>query len=193
LGLGELCEAAGARHTKTDLADDVVSLALLIDRVRKYPHALSRDRYVTRTAAWQSRAQADLFFDQMVGEGRDYIDRNVARGDGAKLKTRTKPILKWVNNEVAHYNEHKGTFGLGLTLGEIHDAAKLVIDLSIKYRELILGSSMSKTVAIHPWTGPFTVPWIPERDHHQAVIARISRVEQSREEGAPLAEEDWLL
>lgn len=185
---------AMAIRRQVDTDHDVVSLARLIQAVGRYPHVLSRERYAARTTAtpggWMTRAEADGFFDQMVGAGRDFIDPNVPKADLAKLKTRTAKVVDWVDNEVAHYNQEKGQFGIGLTYRDLHDAIDLIVDLVVKYRELILGSTMSKFVSMYPWTHVFKVAWIQDNDRWQAVEARIHELGRKREMGEPLADDE---
>jgi hypothetical protein len=50
---------ASAVRRQVDADRDVVSLAHLIQNVGRYPHVLSRDRYVQRTAGWQTREETD--------------------------------------------------------------------------------------------------------------------------------------
>jgi hypothetical protein len=171
-----------AIRRQVDLDKDVVSLGRLIDQVRRYPHVLSRDRYSARTAGWMTRAQADGFFDEMVGSGRPSIDPDVPRAELAKMKTRTSKIVEWVDNEVAHYNQAKGQFGIGLKYRDLHSAIDLIIDLAVKYRLLILGSSMSKSVAMYPWVHVFRVAWIQSDD--QIINGARSKAESAKSNGS---------
>jgi hypothetical protein len=168
---------------------DVVSLARLIQDVSRNAQVLSRDRYAARTNAGEL---ADEFFDQMVDPGLDHIDRNAARADLAKLKTRTRKLRDWATNEVAHYNEAKGTFGVGLTLGDIHAAVDLIVDLSIRYRELILGATMARSVAMLWWQRALEVAWIPP-DQRQQIVHKIQALERKRERGEPIVDADFFL
>ena len=172
-----------AIRRQTDTDRDVVSLGHLIQQVRRYPHDLSRDRYIERTAGWQSATEATGFFDEMVGPGRDHVDPNMARSDLAKLKTRTARIVGYVDNEVAHYNQAKGQFSQGLTFGDITQGIDLIVDLSVKYRLMIIGKSMAKTVIIDPWIGIFDKAWIPTMDRMYEVTKQIDAIESKRMRG----------
>ena len=175
-----------AIRRQTDTDRDVVSLGHLIDQVRRYPHVLSRERYIERTAGWQSAAEADGFFDELVGPGRDHIDPNTARADLAKLKTGTRTVVSFVDNEVAHYNMAKGQFSQGLTFGDITQGIDLIVDMSVKYRLLIMGSGMAKSVSMSPWIGIFDTAWIPSMDRMFEVTARIDAIDTKRMLGEPV-------
>jgi hypothetical protein len=121
-----------AIRRQVDMDRDVISLAGLIDRVRRHPDVLSCERFAARSVL--ERPEADRVFDAIVGEGRDHIDPNVPRADLATLRTTTRKVVTWVDNEVAHYNEAKGRFAQGLTFGDIHGSVDLMVDLSSKSR-----------------------------------------------------------
>lgn len=171
---------AMAVRRQTDTDRDVISLAHLIQQVGRYPHVLSRDRYSTRIAPWASRQEADRIFDQLVGAGRDHIDSNVPKADLAKLRFRTGKVVEWADNEVAHYNESKGQFGIGLTFGDLHHGVDLIVDLAVKYRDLILGSSMAKSVSMTGWMGIFRVAWIPNDDQLRRIYQQTQEIERKR-------------
>jgi hypothetical protein len=119
----------------------------------------------------------------MVGPGRDHVDPNMARSDLAKLKTRTARIVGYVDNEVAHYNQAKGQLSQGLTFGDITQGIDLIVDLSVKYRLMIIGKSMAKTVIIDPWIGIFDKAWIPTMDRMYEVTKQIDAIESKRMRG----------
>jgi hypothetical protein len=171
---------AMAVRRQTDTDRDVISLAHLIQQVSRYPHVLSRDRYAARVAYMASREEADRGFDFMVGAGRDHIDPNVPKADLARLRSRTGKVLGWANNEVAHYNESKGQFGVGLTFGDLHDSVDLIVDLAVKYRDLILGSSMAKSVSMTGWMEIFRVAWIPNDYQLRRIYQQTQEIEHKR-------------
>jgi hypothetical protein len=181
-----------AVRRQLDTRPDVISVARLVGRVSQYPHVLSRDRYVTRTSGWQSRAEADQLFDGMVGPGLDHIDRNVARADLANLKTWTSKVVGWAHKEKAHYNESPRALGEDPTIGDLHAAVNVIVDTSVRYREMILGSSMRKRVALLSWTHIFQVPWLPEEQAGN-INRTIDRLERKREEGEAITDEDFRL
>ena len=100
---------AMAIRRQMDMDHDVISLAKLIDRVRRYPDVPSRDRYASQTAGWMSRVEADQSFDKMMGVGHDHIEQTVPRAELAGLKAAALKIVTFADNEIAHYNEAKGT------------------------------------------------------------------------------------
>jgi hypothetical protein len=181
---------AMAIRRQLDLDHDVISLAKLIDRVRRYPDVLSRDRYASQTAGWMSRAEADGFFDKMIGVGRDHIDQNVPRGELAKLKAATQKVVDFADNEVAHYNAAKGTFSVGLKFRDVHSAVDAIADLFIRYRLRILGSSTDRHVGMLDWIHIFNEGWIPDDDHFNRVLRQIREIEGKRKRGEPLEDHE---
>jgi hypothetical protein len=183
---------AMAIRRQRDIHDDVVSIARLIDRVRQYPFVLSCQHYIDRTHGWQSEQEARRLFGEMVGAGREHIDKNSAKADLARLRTRTAVVERFTTNELAHYNEKKGTFAQGLTMADLHGSIDLIIDLSVKYREMILGSSMSRQVSMYPWTHVLSVPWISDDQQASRVENRIRRLGDKRASGEPVVDEDFF-
>lgn len=163
---------AMAIRRQTDIRTDVVSLARLIDRVALHPDVLSRDRYAERVKGWESREQADGFFDEMVGAGLDHIDPETARRDLDDLLTECGPIRTWATKEIAHYDQKRGTFGQGITYGDLNAAIDIVVELSVKYRTMIMGVSMAKSVVMTPWQVVFRVPWIESDEALRDLIGK---------------------
>lgn len=124
-----------AGRRQTDIRDDVISLARLIDRVRRFPHVLSRDLYAERVSGWVSREEADAEFDRIIGRG-DHIDPAIPTGDLQALRGGTERNRTWVTKEVAHYDPRRGKFVAGLTYADLHAAVDLVIDTAMTYRSL---------------------------------------------------------
>ncbi len=179
---GYLSRQGSAIRRQVDTDSDVVSLGRLIEHVRRYPQLLSRDRYAVQTAKHQSRVEADEAFDLMIGPRRDHIDPWTPRADAARLKTNTSKVVRWVHNEVAHYNRERGQFSQDLTFGDVHGAIAQIVDLFLKYHDLIVGRSVVPAVTMHPWIAIFRVPWIPH-DRFPDVNARVLETERIRRAG----------
>jgi hypothetical protein len=155
---------AMAIRRQTDLRTDVISLARLIQRVATTPKALSRDRYLAIPANAAVPKLSNVHFDELVGEGRDEIDPAVPKADLYLLRKKSEPIREFVNKTIAHYDKEKARFHVDLNYGDLHKTVDLAIDLSVKYRQMILGVTMAKEVVVPPWLGIFRVPWIKD-DH----------------------------
>jgi hypothetical protein len=125
--------------------------------------------------------------------GLEHIVPNVPKADLAKLRTRTARIARFATNELAHYTESKGTFAGGLTLGDLHGAINLVVDLSVKYRLLIMGAHMAKTVAMDSWLHVFVQPWIADGDRLMEIHRRMEALWAKRADGEPLTDADYFL
>lgn len=171
-----------AVRRQIDLRDDVISLARLIARVRRFPEVLSRDHYAQRISGWASREEADDEFDRLIGAG-DHIDPSIPTGDLQTLRAGTQKIRTWATKEVAHYDPARGQFVAGLTFVDLHAAVDLVIDMAIAYRSRILGSHMARDISMPAWEGVFRVPWISE-DRWEAVMAEIRETQQRRRNAA---------
>lgn len=89
----------------------------------------------------------------------------------------------YASNEIAHYNQAKGTFADCLTLGDLHSSINLIVDLSVKYRNLILGSHMAKTVSMSHWLHAFQQPWIAEDNRLMEITGRARLLWGKRERG----------
>ncbi|MDP9300374.1 MAG: hypothetical protein M3P43_05690 [Actinomycetota bacterium] len=126
----------------------------------------------------------------MVGLGLDHIDPNTAKANVANLKTWTRKVHDFADKEKAHYGEAPSRLAEDQTIGDLHHAVDVIVDMAVRYRELILGSSMDKRVGLLPWTQIFRVPWVPA-DQMAHVNRTISDLEAKRARGEPLTDEDF--
>jgi hypothetical protein len=91
---------------------------------------------------------------------------------------------------VAHYNRAKGTFSIGLIFRDLHRAIDLIVDLFLRYREMIIGVSMSRSAGVYPWITIFREAWIPDDAHLQRVLTLIYQVQGKRERGEVLSDDE---
>ena len=183
---------AMAVRRQVDIDRRVISLGRLIHRVGRHPDALSRDRFAAR-ATWASREESDRLFDDFVGAGRVHIDPDEPKADLSTLRTGTAKVVRYATNELAHYNKDKGKFSERLTFGDLHSAIDVVVDLSVKYRSLIMGATMSKTVAMYDWIHVFREPWIPDDDREARMSQRIQEITRKRERREPIIADDFII
>jgi hypothetical protein len=158
-----------AVRRQVEVADEVVSLGHLLDRISKSPDVLSRERYLAELHP-TSRELGNEFFDELVGLRAKAIDRATPLTHLQQLRERTAKVTNWVSNEVAHYNKKTGEFSEGLMFGDVHEAMDLIFETLNHYTRLILGTTISSSVSMPPWEAVFRVRWIPDDDAYGHVV-----------------------
>lgn len=143
------------------MADDVVSLGRLLDRITKAPHVLTRERYLAPLHP-TTPDMGNEFFDGLVGPGAIAIDPATPAGHLADLRAKTAKVKKWVDKEVAHFDRKTGTFSQGLTFGYVHLGLDAIFETMNHYNRLLLGSTMAGSVTMDQWEAVFRHAWIPD-------------------------------
>lgn len=161
-----------AIRRQVDVREDVVSLGRLIDRVWKYPTALTRERY-RRTQGLDDVRMVDEWFRELAGTG-DYINPEIPAADMERLRQDTATVRNWVNKAVAHTDQRERD---APSLAQIDDAIDSVVELFRKYYALVVGASMIPNVVMTPWPVVFRVAWIPD-DQWQEVMRKVFELEQ---------------
>jgi hypothetical protein len=165
-----------AVRRQVEVADDVVSLGRLLDRIAKSPSVISRARYLAQHDADYQRLENE-FFDELAGPGATAIDASVPLGELARLQSETANVRTWVTKEVAHYDPKTGEFGEGVTYGDVHRAIDLIFETYQHYCQLLLGTTVLGSVTMPPWEAAFKVPWILDDD----AFSRIRQAAQEKE------------
>jgi hypothetical protein len=150
-----------AVRRQVEVADDVVSLGRLLDRISKAPHVLTRERYLARLHPTTPDI-GNEFFDGLVGPGAAAIDPATPAGHLADLRAKTAKVKKWVDKEVAHFDRKTGTFSQGLTFGDVHLGLDAIFETMNHYNRLLLGSTTAGSVTMDPWEAVFRHAWIPD-------------------------------
>lgn len=158
-----------AVRRQVEVADDVVSLGRLLDRIAKAPHVLSRARHLGRLHP-DTPQMGNEFFDALVGPGAAAIDPATPAEHLANLREKTAKVTKWVDKEVAHFDPKTGTFSQGLTFGDVHAGLDAIFETMNHYNRLLLGSTTAGSVTMDPWESVFRVPWIPDDDAWMQVV-----------------------
>jgi hypothetical protein len=165
-----------AIRRQVEVADDVVSLGRLLDRIAKAPNVLTRERYLELHA--HNKRLGDKFFDDLTSPGAKAIDPEMPRRDLKRLRDETAKVREWVTKEVAHWDPKTGTFGEGLTYADVHEGIDLIFEVMTPYRQLILGDTIDVGVTMPPWYAAFTVPWIPNDE----ALETVTRVMQEHDD-----------
>jgi hypothetical protein len=168
-----------AVRRQVEVADDVVSLGRLLDRIAKSPNVISRERYLAELHP-TTPGLGNEFFDELVGPGANAIDAQTPLDQLKELRDKTERIRQWVSNEVAHYNRKTGEFSEGLTFGDVHDAMDLIFETFNRYCQLILGTTVSGSVTMPPWAAVFRVAWIPDDDAFRRVVETQEETDRRR-------------
>lgn len=173
-------QALGVRRM-ADNRSDVVSLARLIDRVRRYPEVLTRERFLAMQGVGEGLGRlAQDWFDGLAGTG-DCIDPSIPARDFDYLRAETETVREWVNKSVAHLDV-QGRLLEGPPLQAVHDAVDVVADLFGKYNILIVGTTIHSGVLMQPWPYVFRVPWIENDDRFREVLSKMDEAERRRAE-----------
>lgn len=146
---------------QVEVADDVVSLGRLLDRISKCPNVLSREQYLAQLHP-NTPEIGNEYFDSLVGPGADTIDPDTPRLHLEQLQQKTAKVRKWINKEVAHYDRDTGKFSQTLTFGDVHEGLDAIFDVLNHYNKLLLGSTIAGSVIMDPWEAVFRTAWIPD-------------------------------
>jgi hypothetical protein len=168
-----------AARRQVDVADDVVSLGRLLDRIAKSPSVLSRKRYLAELHP-TTPDLGNEFFDALVGPGAKALPAATPLADIERLREGTAKVRDWVSNEVAHYNAKTGQFSQGLTFGNVHAAMDLIFEIFNRYNQLILGRTVAASVSMPPWEAVFRLPWIPDDDAYRCVALAQQQADERR-------------
>lgn len=123
--------ALGIRR-QCDTRADVISLGRLLHDIAANPEVLSRERHRTLHQP-EMHGMASGWFDDLAGPGREFIDPAIPERDLADLLSGTELVREWVNKEIAHYDEQRGQFGVGLTFASLHQGLELIHATMNKY------------------------------------------------------------
>jgi hypothetical protein len=168
-----------AIRRQVEARDDVVTLGRLLDRISKAPNVLSRERYLAELHP-HNRPMGNEFFDQLTTPGAKAIDPSVPNHDLARLQDETKPIKRWIDKEVAHYDPQTGTFIEEITFGKIHAAIDLIFKTMNRYTRLLLGTTIAGSVAMTPWEAVFRVAWVPDESSWLKIMATVQETDHRR-------------
>jgi len=141
-----------------------VSLATLIDDIRKNPGAITREHFVAAYPDWMQRhGHADRAFDQFAGEGGAIVDPEILKRKLAETRERCQQIRDYVNKFVAH--THRTKTDRVPTFKKLHEAVDFVGALFNELHVLIDGSVFAclEPEPQYNWRWIFEEPWVAPR------------------------------
>lgn len=155
--------AFGLRR-QSEVSARVISLATLLDRIARFPQALSKERYLAAadTNDPELLAVIENYFDEHAIPSLDFIDPTIPSVDLARLHEATEPIRKYVNKGLAHYDRDKSRFKSKLKLQDLHEALDVLLELVSKYELLLRHTTIISDIAFPNWQEGFRVAWIAD-------------------------------
>src|SRR5262245_17442052 len=116
-----------AIRRQVEVRDDVISLGRLIDRVWRYPTALTYERFLKARGSDDALAPNDWVqltnsWSSDVISHDDFINPEVPAQDSENLGERTAVVRRWVNKAVAHKDRAGGE---APPLAEVHGSIAL--------------------------------------------------------------------
>ena len=148
-----------------------ISLAYLLKLFACKPELVLRERFVSSYLTPRMQKWADGKFTELAGPG-PHIDPNVPFADLNALEDAFRPIRRFVNKRLAHY-DIRGRYDIRSgydihpivkqpKLGELDNFLDKLTDTFAKYFLLCLAQDrhfFEPTIA-EPWKSIFTKPWI---------------------------------
>jgi hypothetical protein len=134
----------------------VASLARLLQEIRRAPHVISRDRFVS---LYILKDDGHRDFDILTEEGAREVDPHRVQDDLSRLRRSTAGLERFATQRVAHFDLEASP--RIPTYAELDAALDLLEELSNRYRGLLLAEAGSLTPTInYDWKAIFREPWI---------------------------------
>jgi hypothetical protein len=156
----------------SDKNRDSISFLKFLEKLKANPEVISRKRYKEQFVdSWgdgpvpccYSEHDADEGFDQMVGEGQQFLDPAYIDGQIQTLKSKTANLKTFVDKRIAHHD--KSPFNDLRTFKELDDAIEYLEELLKYYWPLFRGLSMDSALPtwLYDWKDVFYFPWIEKK------------------------------
>jgi hypothetical protein len=152
-----------AVRRQVDRRKGSISLVRLLDEISRYPHILSRERFVQQAIASKlpaSEGAMNRMFDHYTAPGANHIQADVVRAELRDLQAQTKSIEEYTNTRVAHFNP-KVPEETPMVL-QVHAALDHLYALVEKYLLLLRAVKYEKPQLAdeETWKDVFREPWI---------------------------------
>ena len=135
-----------------------ISLARLLGEIVRYPHVLSRERFVGLYGP-EHQNLAHQEFDRNVASGANQIDPTVVQTDLDAFEDRTRDVERYGTKRVAHH-DREGPKNIP-TFQELDVALDLIHALRVKYLFLLQAQTYNEPVWTYDWKAIFREPWVP--------------------------------
>lgn len=143
------------RHPKS------ISLARLLEEIKKNPKILSRRSFVSKYNK-DMKYVGHHDFDEWSGPGRAYVSPRVIGKDLTLLKQKAARLRKFANKRIAHYD--RASFRKLPTFAQLSDCLDCLEELLKKYLLLLRAESHTDIVPVwqYDWTKVFRQAWISD-------------------------------
>jgi hypothetical protein len=169
--------AGSAIRRQTEVRNDVISLARLIDRIWRYPTVLTVERFDEARGYDDSMAANEWMeltgFSGEVIYDDDFINPEVPAQDLEDLRAKTAKVCGWVNKAVAH-KDAKGREAPPLS--EVHACIDAIFEVFNKYMALIRGVRVTNEVVMPIWPTIFRTQWIPD-DQWEVIESAVGHID----------------
>lgn len=154
-----------------DVRRDSLSLLKLLRELSKTPTLISRENFLSRTTfqksvlaivAVKQRNEAERIFDELVGAGKNHLERALIQQDIEQLIESARSFEEFANHYVAHHSLHEMP-SVKPTFSDLDSCLDLMVGLLEKYYLLITGNRMptlDKESFDPSWKEIFTFAWI---------------------------------
>lgn len=154
--------AMAARRQISSKYDDV-SLVNLLTAIMTEPTILSRQRYVSffrDTGFKDDSTYINQCFDQLVGKGKESLDRADVTEDIKSLENAAKTLREYANKTIAHAGKDAESIKTLPTIKDLDGPIALFERVFNKYYGLAkAGGIQFPKVAQVPWKKIFLKPW----------------------------------
>ncbi len=156
-----------AVRREAEIDEDVVSVARLVDEIRRHPEVITRERWVGLWPIEQTgdpirseltRMVANRSFDKIAGPGADRFSAEAAEADLTALCDATDSIVKYAERVVAHSDRRPPRSSP--TLADLDNALD-VLGATLQRYELVVRASDRPFIAPviqDDWRAPFRQP-----------------------------------
>ncbi len=157
---------------QVDKTKGTISFSKLLEKIARNSKTLNRSDFVSRAVSQtfsqtyphgNLRIEADRIFDELVGIGKEHLEKSLIQEDLKQLVEKSKKFETFANHFVAHHSQNEMPTDKP-TFSDLDDCIKLMITLLEKYYLLITGDRMKRldeTESFDPaWKDIFTFPWI---------------------------------
>lgn len=161
---------------QVDVRRDSLSLLKLLRELSRHPTIINREDFLNRTTLRRTAlagiterqtAEAGRLFDELVGSGKNHLERALIQHDIEQLIERSRRFEEFANHYVAHHSLHEMPSDEP-TFSDLDSCTNFMVSLLEKYYLLITGSrmpSLDKDESFDPsWKDIFSFAWVePKR------------------------------